>query len=243
MTPIYMTSFFRKHFTERAVREIHERTEPGTFEIHIYDNGSDKETRDYLNGLLDQGLVKSVMLDSRNTGCRYNKGIFHMMTTVDEPYYIVSDNDVFPPKLTPDWLSQMRAIMDAHPEVALLTPQLPPQSFQMPDFTNIPSDIVYCKAVGNTYKMVRREKFPLDTFAPQLGQYSDDSYVSNYVSLNGDKVAFCRNIFCYHAGQCHNWGYTQEQIDKDPRKQGYGKPFVYEFEDEEKYLPVLEWRI
>jgi len=56
-------------------------------------------------------------------------------------------------------------------------------------------------------------------------------------------VAFCRDIWCNHAGQCVNWGYRDEEIKKDPRKAGYGKPFVYEFEDEEKYVPEQKWRL
>ena len=57
--PIFMTSWHRKDMTERAVREIHERTTPGTFELHLYDNGSGKETRDYLISLLDEGKITS----------------------------------------------------------------------------------------------------------------------------------------------------------------------------------------
>jgi hypothetical protein len=242
MTDIFMTSFFRKEFTERCVREIHERTTPGTFQLHIYDNGSNKETRNFLCQLLDEGKITSLVLDSRNTGCLYNKGVFHMMVEASSRYYIVNDTDVYPPKLAPDWLEQMIAIMDKYPEVALLAPQLPPQWLQMPYLNYKEKDIVYCKAVGNTLKMIRREAFPLKDFKQALGQFGDDGLVSEQVAAAGYKVAFCRNIFCYHAGQCINWGYKPEEIAKDPRKAGYGKPFTYPITNWDTYEPPVEMR-
>jgi len=141
ITDIYLTSWFRKEMTARAVREIYERTTPGSFRLHAFDNNSDQYTRDYLISLLDTGKLTSLHLDSRNTGCLYNKGVFHIMTECESKYYVVNDNDVYPPKLTPDWLSQMISIMEAHPELGLLAPQLPPQWLQQP--YEVKDDIVY----------------------------------------------------------------------------------------------------
>lgn len=236
-----MTSFFRKEFTEKSINLIHERTESGTFQIHIYDNGSDKETQLFLNDLLQKKLIVSLHLDSRNTGCCYNKNIFQAMTESKNDFYCVTDNDIFPPKLSPDWLSQMIKIMTAHPRLVFLAPQLPPQSLQGPDMTRVMDDIIYCKAVGNTFKLVRRKYFPeIDTV---LGVFGDDGLVCEKVRQQGLDVAFCRNIFCYHAGQCENWGYKTEEVEKDPRKVGYGKPFIYALKNEETYEPFPENRI
>jgi len=240
MIDIYMTSFFRSHMTERAINEIHSRTKKGTFQIHVFDNGSDKSTRNDLIFLMEAGLIKSLHLDSRNTGCRYNKGIFHMMTESTNPYYVVTDNDVYPPQLTPDWLEQMLQIMETHKRIAFLTPQIPPQGLQMP--IQVAPKVVYCKAVGNTFKMVRREAFPLNQFEVKLGEFSDDSYVCNYVRDKGWQVAFCRDVYCLHAGQCENWGYTQSQIALDPRKQNYGVPFTYPV-DPTTYMPPESMRM
>jgi len=246
-TPIYITSFHRRHFTERCVREIRERTVPGTYEIHLYDNDcmADKGDRNFAYGLLDQGLITSLHLDSRNTGCLYSKLVFHAMTTADTPYYIVNDNDVFPPKLEPDWLSRMLAIMDSHPTIAVLAMQLPPQSFQGPRGHD--ADVVYATAVGNTFKVLRNESVSLvmksGVIKQDLMKFGDDGVLSSAMWAIGGHVAFCRDIWCYHAGQCQNWGYRDEEIAKDPRKAGYGEPFTYEFEDEEKYLPKEQWRL
>lgn len=241
MIDIYMTSFYRKHFTQRAVELIHQRTAPGTFQLHIYDNGSDKLTRDYLVSLLESGKIGSLILDSRNTGCLYNKLVFHAMTESKNDYYVVTDNDVYPPQLSPDWLSQMKGIMDRRTDLAFLAPQLPPQWLQQPYRKE--DDVVYCVAVGNTFKMVRRAAFPQDKMESRIGAYGDDGMVCKYVSEVGWKTAFCRNIFCYHAGQTEDWGYEEEQLDMDPRKKSYGAPFHYNIVNQETYEPEPAWKV
>ena len=237
---IFMTTWNRIEFTKEAIDLIHERTASGTFQLHIFDNGSDGDMKKSLIEYMDRGKIVSLHLDSRNTGCLYNKGIFHMTADNTQKYYVVTDNDLYPPKLSPDWLSQMVEIMDAHPDIAFLTPQVPPQWLQKPG--KIKDDIVYCEAVGNTFKLVRRKAFPLDGFFA-LNTYGDDGLVCDLVKSKNYKSAFCRNIFCYHAGQCEDWGYKKEEIAMDPRKAGYGKPFLYELANEETYEPVLKYRI
>jgi len=221
-----MTSFFRYNLTIEAINKIYERTEPGSFQLHIYDNGSDHETQDKLINLLKTGRITSLMLDSRNTGCLYDKLVFYAMTETANKYFCVTDNDIFPPKIQPDWLEQMIKIMDNHPELALLTPHLPPTNLQVP--YKILPDICYCEAVGNTLKLVRRDAFPLELFNEQkLGAFGDDGMISASIRKKGLKVAFCHFIYCWHAGQCENWGYKPEEIALDIRKAGYGEPFIY----------------
>lgn len=222
---IFITSFQRLDFTRETISKIIERTEKGSFNLHVFDNGSDKETREYLLGLLDIGTLTSLHLDSRNTGCCYNKAVFHTLSDSREKYYIVTDNDVLPPELAPDWLSRMVGIMDRHPELAFLAPQLPPQGLQMP--YGFGDEVVYCKAVGNTLKMVRRDAFPIAEYNNSLNTFGDDGQVCGIISSRGLRSAFCKDIFCWHLGQCDNWGYKKEELDQDPRKAGYGAPFKY----------------
>lgn len=235
---IFITSFQRKDFIEKTIESITERTTPGTYKLHVYDNGSDKEVKEYLLSLLEAGVLTSLHLDNRNTGCNYNKAVFHTLSDSREKYYVVTDNDVLPPDLKPDWLQSMVDIMDRHPDIALLAPQLPPQNLQQP--YALGEDVVYCKAVGNTFKLVRREAFPIQYFDNTLNTFGDDGKLSALVHERGWRVAFCRNIFCLHIGQCEDWGYKKEELDQDPRKAGYGKPFEYAIKDDRTYEPLEE---
>lgn len=238
---IFITSFQRVDFTKETIQKIIERTDEGTFNLHVFDNGSDTKTKDFLRDLLDRKVLTSLHLDSRNTGCCYNKSVFHALSDNREKYYVVTDNDVFPPKLDQDWLSQMVGIMDRNPDIALLTPQLPPQGLQMP--YGIGEEVVYCKAVGNTFKMVRRDAFPFLEYNNALNTFGDDGQVSDIIHRKGMRVAFCKDIYCLHVGQCENWGYTPDELDQDPRKAGYGRPFMYTPKNDETYEPQEELKI
>lgn len=240
---IYITSWLRTDFLKKTIKYLIERTTPGTFEINVYDNGSNRETRDILNIYMDSKVINSVIFDNRNTGCTYNKLVFHAMVESSDKYYCVTDNDVYPPKLSPDWLSQMIKIMDKHPEIGMLAPQLPPQGLQMP--ISISNDIVYAGAVGNTLKLIRRECADkvIKRIDQALGAYGDDGLVSKMMREDGWEVAFCKNIFCYHAGQCTNWGYTPEQIALDPRKAGYGRPFTYDIVNQDTFEPEPRFKM
>lgn len=234
MIDIYISSFYRMDMTKETIRLIQERTTPGTYQLHIFDNDSDKETRDYLYSLLENKTIVSLHLDNRNTGCLYNKAVYHAMTETKNKYFVMTDNDVYPPKLEPDWLSQMIDIMDRHPELAMLTPYLPPILGAGP--YDIKDDVIYCPAIGNPLKVVRTEAFP--KYEQKLYQYGDDGHISSLIHEKGYKVAFCKHIFCWHAQQCDKWGYkNDEELARDPRKVGYNNPFIYEPVDPLTYEP------
>jgi hypothetical protein len=137
----------------------------------------------------------------------------------------VTDNDTIPPLLEPeDWLSRMVRLMDENQELAFLTPQYPPISMFGCEQKDIQEHIVYCKHVGNVFKIVRKEMFP---HFPQSDKFSfgDDSDVCK---MSYGKSAFCRRIFAYHAGQCKNWGYQEHELELDPRKKNYKPPMEYD---------------
>lgn len=233
---IFITSWRRPHMTEDVVKAIHDRTTPNTFKITILDNECTKTTRDLLFKMMDDGLVEAVISHKQNTRCLWGKYVFHAMVDSKNPYYIVTDNDVIPSKHSPDWLSHLVRVMDRYPELAFLTPQLPPQFLQMP--TSMNDDVVFCKAVGNTFKIVRRDAYPVECYEQSKESFGDDGLVSKLVHEKGYKVAFCRDMFCLHKGQTTNWGYEEKDLKDDPRKSGYGEPFKYEVTDMDSLLPV-----
>lgn len=235
MTDIFITSWLRPDFTKRSIEHIVDRTDPGTYRIHVLDNQSSARTREPLLRMQDDGIITSLTLHSLNTKCLWGKAVFHAMVESKSKYYVVTDNDVLPPKLSGgDWLSRMVSIMDNNPELALLAPQLPPTWLQEP-YARKNADVVYCKAVGNTLKMVRREAYP--TYPQSMEKFGDDGMVSQLVTEAGYKVGFCADIFCLHLGQTDNWGYESEEINLDPRKAGYGAPYRYTPEDTNTFRP------
>lgn len=229
---ICITSWNRVHFLEQVITKINERTKPGSFEIIVYDNASDLETRSYLQNCLQSNLISNVIFDNVNSGCLKPKIVFHSLVGQDEPFYVVSDNDILPPDLTPDWLEQMVTIMENNPDVALLTPQLPPVWLQEPYQRR--GNIILAKAVGNTFKMCRRFAIP-EEFKQVTDRYGDDGVLCKLLSGRGWKIAFAADLFCYNLERTiDSYGYTKDQLAADPRKFGYdpdSKKHNYDPED------------
>lgn len=216
---ICISSWNRCHFLKEVITKIHQRTKPGSFEVIVYDNASDLDTVQYLKECLETSLVSNVIFDTENSGCLKPKIMFHELASQDA-WYVVNDNDIIPPDLTPDWLEQMVAIMEAHPDVALLTPQLPPVWLQEPYEKR--GDIVLCKAVGNTFKLVRRSAIPVDELKQVTDRYGDDGILCALLRGKGWKIAYASNMYCYNLERSKiDYGYTKEQLQQDPRKQGY----------------------
>jgi len=228
---IFMTSWNRKHIIEKTINFLYERTRT-PFELHVYDNGSRDDTKNFLLEKLNEKLITSLHLDNRNTGCLYDKFVFHSMVENDEKYYVVTDNDIMPPQVSPvDWLGQMITVMDREPKLAALCPQMPLVGLMGPEY--IRNDLVICKAVGNFFKVVRRDAFPVEKFVQKLMAFGDDGWLCQELRTAGWEVAFLKNMYCYNLeGDYNDWGYIKEDLDKDPRKAGYGKPV--------RYLP-LDW--
>lgn len=225
--PIFITSWYRHLMTEQVVNAIRERT-THPHSITVFDNGSDVVTRECLQTY----QIDNLILWSKNTGCCFPKMIFNAMAGGSE-YYVVTDNDVLCPKLESCWLTQMLGIMDRHEKLGMLALRLPPESLQGP--TSFDDEVVYCSAVGNTYKLIRRAAWPASISWP--GLFGDDQALSDGMWGNGWQVAFCKNLYCLHIGQTTNWGYEPEQVALDPRKTGYGIPYTYQY-DPLTYQPI-----
>lgn len=239
-----MTSWNRLSMTIETISIIRAHTK-SPYELTVFDNGSDIDNKTILFELHKKGYIDNLIFMGANTGCLYNKFIYHAMTVSDEPYYIVTDNDVLPPDLGDKcWLKEMTNIMNEHPELGMLALQLPPQQLQEPYGVSEDNKVFYCKAVGNTFKMIRRSALELvltSIAKPNnlLGEYGDDSLFSKLLDGFGFKVGFTADMWCLHTGQCENWGYKPEEVAQDPRKSGYGKPFTYNY-DPSTYEPTSD---
>ena len=233
--PIYILAWNRLDMTERCLREIAERTRM-PHEVHLFVNEAWSERSDIDRILRMSDYYTSVHFDKRNTACLYPKYVQHAMTCTSEPYYVVNDHDYFPPDLgSRCWLTRMVEEMHLYNHLGILAAQLPPQHMQEP--IEVMENHVLCKAVGNSLKLVRRVAFPADILEQEVGKFGDDSYVCDLIQSKGFyHTAFSREVFCLHGGQMENWGYTKEQLDRDPRKAGYDEPYTYVY-DIGTYVP------
>lgn len=235
---IFITSFFRSDFLLKAISSIEDRTQKGDYEIHVFDNGSDKLTLSTIKMFYTQKIIKSYMLSSENYGCTFPKKIFPLLIDEDDKYFMVTDNDFI---IAKNWLPRMIEIMDKNPDLAMLAPQYWPHWPMSPG--EIEEDYVNCKGIGNTFKLVRVSAF--NSILPQLisfpDRYGDDGKVSQLLIEKGFKIGFCKDVFCFNLELTRrDWGYTKEQLLLDPRKSGYSEPITYQPQDWDTLRPPEE---
>jgi hypothetical protein len=238
---IFVTNWHRIEMLSRCLTEIRQRTST-PHEIVIFDNGSDKKERSAIMSMHYEGLCDSIILWPRNEGPYFPKAVFYSLTTIEDTYFVSNDCDTYPPLLSPDWLKQLLAEMDAWPDLGVIAPQIPPQYLQQPIEDR--GNHVICNAVGNQLSLVRRCAWPVATW-PQNGQvFGDDTLRSRRMLANGYRTAFSKDVWCLHA-QPENWGYTEEEVKQDPRRAGYAPPYNYAY-DHRTYMPIdtrlQQWR-
>ena len=228
MIPIFVLSFHRVEMTKLCLQYLSERTSiPIT--IHIWDNGSNYNEQQELFKLYQKHMYDSLNLLSFNSGTTYPKIIQHAMATThpyESKYFVFNDADVYCPQISPCWLTKLIEIMDANIDLGCIAAQLPPQVLQAPYEDR--GDHTLCAAVGNTLKVIRSSAWQKIN---KNSIYSDDFYICDAMRNAGYLSAFANDVWCLHAGQCENWGYTPEQVKEDPRKVGLGPPYIYKYDE------------
>ena len=225
MIPIFVQSWHRWEFTRQVIKSIRERTAPGSYRLHVLDNGSDRDTVRGLIETFEASHIDSLHVEGRNTGCLWPKHVFHAMVPQDCEYYVVTDNDFIP---CFGWLEGLTGIMRNSPQLACLTldylPRWPLQPMQ-------DRGIYFrTKAVGNTFKLCRRRAVDaaLRDIPQSIGKYSDDGMLSQALDSMGYEVGYAKGLWCFNLENLKdNWGYTAEQVKADPRKAGYGAQVRY----------------
>lgn len=235
MIPIFLSSWNRLTFTKQVLRSIRERTEPDSYSLHVYDNGSEPDTQAFLCSKLEEREITSLHLDSRNTGCLFNKLVYHSMVPDDVDIYCVTDNDFIP---CIGWLPAMLKVMASNPDLALLTLDYYPRWPLQP--MNDRGDYMACQAVGNTYKLCRRQAVEqvIHDIPQKMGAYGDDGLLCELLRKVGWEVGYIKGKYCFNLELTqYNWGYTEDQLKQDPRKAGYSEPIRYFPLDWETLIP------
>lgn len=89
------------------------------YRLILVDNGSDDDTRLYLEGLkADRFLDVKLICNDKNLG--FVKAVNQGLRASDAPYVCILNNDTIP---APGWLEKMIRFADLHKEAGLLNPQ------------------------------------------------------------------------------------------------------------------------
>lgn len=93
-------------------------TTPTSFELVVFDNGSCRDVRAYLEGKFDAGEVDQLFLSRRNLG---KVGAWNtLFATAGGETVVYADSDVY---FLPGWFEASTRIVEAFPEAAMVTAQ------------------------------------------------------------------------------------------------------------------------
>lgn len=197
LTDIVMTSRNRLDYLQQSIDFIVTRTK-SPYALHVIDDNSDKHIVDYLYELWKQGIIKSLTLNNERRGVMANKNLSTWLS-FSNPFVITAD-DILCPDIEPDWLSQGLQAMRKYPQLGILDLNHP-GAWRGPIEPN--GEITYCDVVGGTLGFIRREfiqRFHLAHFRGNFGQTDDVQRCGN-AKVQGWKVAYLTNVYCYHIGR------------------------------------------
>ena len=103
------------------------------YRLILIDNGSDRETEDYLKGLKGTKDARDLLLIRNSENLGFVKAVNQGIKASDAPYLCVMNNDTI---ATSGWLKEMVAVMEAHPEIGLMNPSSN-TSGQFPEGTSV----------------------------------------------------------------------------------------------------------
>lgn len=209
---IVLTTYNRLSFTKKVIEHLIERTTT-PFRLIVVDNGSTDGTQDYINSL-PSGVVKRFIPLPENAGLQRAKNFG--LEYVTSEFYIDTDNDCLCPLSSPDWLHNLVALLNSHPDFAAIS--LRPQVLVGvgPIFKDA-KEVVQNNVAGGSLRIMRTE------VVKSVGGWDDikesrreEWTICNKLRANNWKVGYTRDIFTYHMfGDVddkknlgyNNWGY------------------------------------
>lgn len=206
---IFITCWNRSEFTKRTVDYLWERTKY-PFRIIVINNNSDDGTAEYLKEAVASGKVFHVVHHDKNIGI--HQAWNTALGLADGEYFITTDNDIYVPDLSEDWLSQLVFLMNNNIEYGAIACQ-PHAYIGMSDPTPDPSGVAEVSHCGAVMRIMRRkavaeaggwEKFY------NAKRNHEELTVCSRLRTAGYKVGYASYIRCYHDwGDDNNWGYKE----------------------------------
>ncbi len=215
---ILMTTYFRKDFTKKCLDYLIERTKY-PFRMIVVDNGSTDGTRELLQDYEKQypAIFKRVILLNENKGLQASKMIG--MDYVESEYFVNTDNDVLPPLLEPDWLSQLLDIIKRNPNYGAISCRPQKMIGVGPIFAGAREVVSNNMAGGHLRIMNTKAVRDVGGWRTDFENRNEEREICGKLIKAGFEIGFATDIRCYHLfgdeedkktqGQ-PNWGYPAD---------------------------------
>ena len=239
--------------TKLVVGAIHRNTKPDTYSIHVYDNNSDKETKDMLSQFYDNGLINTLDEAIVNHGLEYARQIL-LEEHGDGNYIICVDNDCLPPPMLPDrigggvdWIEQLTNLMERYEDYAAIScrTQVMIGSGNIFEHTEN-QDITEFPHPGGSLRIMRTSAVrEVGGWSKESsGRGSEEKYICGKLREAGYKTGFATHIPTLHLfglrGEhgTDRWGYDEAMKPEETGHSDIWHPALEHgdsFEDVEQY--------
>ena len=197
-----------KDYTQRCVESVIRNTDY-PYRLIIIDNGSEKETKEYLEGLKNDKRLPGYILIRNEQNQGYTIATNQGMEISDAPYVCLLNNDTIVCK---GWLREMTAVAESSKEIGIVNPNSNNLGTKKPWYMSLDRYaeklLKECKgqyiematAIGFCY-LIKREvidKIGILKVGYGLGNFEDTEY-SIRAFRNGYKSVFSRGPYVWHA--------------------------------------------
>ena len=197
-----------KDYTQRCVESVIRNTDY-PYRLIIIDNGSEKETKEYLEGLKNDKRLPGYILIRNEENQGYTIATNQGMEISDAPYVCLLNNDTIVCK---GWLREMTAVAESSKEIGIVNPNSNNLGTKKPWYMSLDRYaeklLKECKgqyiematAIGFCY-LIKREvidKIGILKVGYGLGNFEDTEY-SIRAFRNGYKSVFSRGPYVWHA--------------------------------------------
>lgn len=242
---LHLVSWNRPKMTELVIRTIHRNTRPDNFRLVVLDNGSNRETKEMLLDLQDNGMIDELHLMSENAGLEKARHWLLLNNTYpNSNYFICVDNDCLPPPVQDgkDWIERLEELMQKYEDYAAISCRTQVMIgsgniFEEADENG--DDIVDFPHPGGSLRIMR--------VAPVMavggwdrgmeGRGQEEKYICGKLREAGFKTAFATDIRTLHLfglKDTDRWGYDKSFKPEDTGHSDISHPALEQGDDTEE---------
>lgn len=207
---IIMSTCNRKDFTKRTIEAFYSRLEnPDMMRLIIIDDSSVDGTLEYLKELKSKGLIDVLVSRDFKHLCEiYNEGFKY----VETEYFIVVQDDLIIPKLEPDVVEQLIALMKKYPDHGGISCRIQ----RLPNMKWLDGDLTPArKALSACFRI--QKKSDIEKVGGFGSRHRDEIAFTIQMNKIGKKCSWANDLWCDHIGHCVDRGYEIK-----PKKWGIG---------------------
>ncbi|MCW9706920.1 glycosyltransferase [Fodinibius salsisoli] len=217
---IIPTTIYGKGALEHCLVSISEHCNTDNLQLIVIDNASLDDTHDYLQELQEKQFLQcKIITNNQNNG--FPASVNQGLEEADTPYACIMHNDI---EFTSDALTQLKALMEDHPEYALIGPATNKTYNPEQASRNIEASspgLVETEYIDSFCMMVRTESGLRLDKAYELA-FFEDIDLSFQARTDGYKVGVAP-----HIEVTHHLGTTTFPLDLDTESKQYWKNVAY----------------